>query len=497
MMRRILLVLPCMMFLACGGAPKPKPQPQPASKPVVKVDPNAVPQAEQWRAKRPKLGATAAPVIPAFQQAKLPNGLTVLVSERHDLPLLDVRLALRAGAAAEPRGKWGLADLTYEVMLEGAGKLDGVALARAFSDLGAKVAVHTTHEGAYFYSTVLSRHADKALGLLAQVVQRPRLKRADFQRRQKRMVAGLVRRQGRPGYLAWREGRRAVFGEDHPHGRLVNGTLKSLRGLRQADARRFFKRHVGPGAAAVIFSGDITLARATALAKKHLGRWRGKAAAPPPAAAVKASPRVRVLVVPKPGLKQTYILLGRAALATGHADEWRLSLATTVFGGMFTSRLNMNLREDKGYTYGARSYAMRGRGAGWLVLSASVQADKTGPALKEFFAEIARLAKEPITPPEFTLARDGSLRSLSGAFETVGSVGNTMADIFTRGLPLDRVQRKVKAFREAKRQEAQATGVAYFKGQLMQVVLVGDPEVIKKQVTPLKLGPLTDMPVER
>ena len=497
MTRRILLVLPCTLILACGGAPKPAPQSQPASRPVVKADPNAVPRVEQWRAKRPAQGPSAAPVIPTFQQAKLPNGLTVLVSERHDLPLVDVRVAMRAGTMAEPKGKGGLADLTYEVMLEGAGKLDGVALARAFSDLGSKVAVYTDREGAFFYATVLSRHAGKALGLLSQVVKRPRLARADFQRRQKRMVADMVRRQGRPGYLAWREARLAVFGEGHAHGRGISGTLKSLRGLRLADARRFYKRSVGPGAAAVIFSGDITLAQATALAQKHLGGWRGKATAPPPAPAVKASPRARVMVVPKPGLKQTYILLARAALATGHADEWRLALATTVFGGMFTSRLNMNLREDKGYTYGARAHALRGRGAGWLAMAASVQADKTGPALKEFFAEITRLAREPITPPEFTLARDGSLRSLSGAFETAASVGNTMADIFTRGLPLDRVQRKVLAFRKAKRQEAQATGVAYYKGELMQVVLVGDPEVIKKQVTPMKLGPLRTLPVER
>ena len=495
-MRRLpglLAPLPCMLMLAACPAAPPKPAAapttQPASQPAPATQP-AVPQAERWRATPPKPGPSQAPVIPAIQRARLRNGLTVLVSERHDLPLVDVRVALRAGTAAEAQGKGGLADLTYEVMLEGAGKLDGVALAEAFADIGTAAHVATRRDGGAFQVTVLSRHLDRALGLLAQVVRKPRLARADFERRKKRALASLVRKLGSPNYLLWRAAHMAVFGQDHPYGKPSGGTKKSLEALRLTDIRGWHKRHVGPAAAAVIFSGDITLKQATALAKKHLGRWRGRAKPSPRVPAVKATARTRVLVVPKPGLGQTFIAVGRPAVAVGHPQEWTLVMATVAFGGMFTSRLNMNLREDKGYTYGARARARRGHGAGWLVMNAPVQADKTGAALKEIFAEIARLKAKPITAEEFSLARDGSLRSVSGWFESVASMGGRMSTIFQQDLPLDRMQRMVKAYSGMQRAQAQAVADAYYDASLMQVVLVGDPELIKKQVAPLKLGPI-------
>ena len=512
-LKRSLAVLCCLLLGACSSAPpKPPAAPPPKAPPKpARVDPSAVAEAERWRATPPRPGPSPAPVIPAIRQAKLKNGLTVLVSERHDLPLVDLRVALRAGAAAETPDKSGLADLTYKVMMEGAGKLDGVALAEAFADLGTRAHVSTKHDGATFQVTVLSRHLDRAVGLLAQVIRKPRLAKADFQRRKKRQRAGLVRSLGSPRYLMWRALREAVFGASHPYGTSSRGTIQTLGGLRHADARKFHKQHVTPAEAAVIFSGDVTLDQARAMVKKHLGRWRSRAKPrrplshrerlraplesiariPPP-----TSKRVKVIVVPKPGLGQTYIALGRPALAVGHADEWRLAMATVAFGGMFTSRLNMNLREDKGYTYGARASARRGRIAGWLVLTTPVQADKTGAALKEILAEMDRLKARPLTAAEFTLARDGSLRSVSGWFEAVSSMGGAMATIFQRGLPLDRLQRKVKAYQEMKRQQAQATGEAYFKKGLMEIVLVGDPDLIKKQVAPMKLGKIEVVPIK-
>ena len=499
-LQRYLAIFCCLLFGACASSPPVKPAAPPPAKvqpTPAKVDKFAVPQVERWRATPPKPGPSPKPVIPAIRRAKLPNGLTVLVSERHDLPLVDVRVALRAGSAVEAPGKGGLADLTYEVMLEGAGRLDGVALAQAFADLGTRARVTTRRDGATFQVTVLASQVDKALGLLAQVVQKPRLARADFKRRKKRQIASLVRSLGNPNYLMGRAIRVAVFGAAHPYGKPSTGTLKTLGGLRLTDARAFYKKHVGPATTALIFSGDVTLEQATAMAKKYLGRWRGRASTGPAVPAVKATTRARVIVVPKPGLGQTFIAAGRSALATGHPDEWRLVMATTAFGGMFTSRLNMNLREDKGYTYGARASARRGRGAGWLYLLTPVQADKTAAALKEIFAEMDRLKEKPLTAAEFTLARDGSLRSVSGWFESVSSMGRTMSTIFHQGLPLDRLQRMVKAYGEMTREEAQATGEAYFKKGLMQVVLVGDPDLIKKQVAPLKLGKIEVVPIKK
>jgi len=477
------------LFAGCAGAP-PKEDPKPAAaEPAKPADTTTVvPEAERWRATPPE--GTAAPKleIPKVQQEQLKNGVLVMVSEQHELPLVDVRVALRAGSSLDPAKKYGLADLTYELMLEGAGKKDGVALAEAFADLGTTASVATDDDGAAFQATVLSRNIDPALGLLAEVLQKPRLAKEDFERKQKESIANLTRQLGNPFFLLLEAAGPTIYGADHPYGHVGSGTIASVEAITLADAKKFYRQQVGPKVAAVIFSGDITMEQARALTLKHFGKWRGRAKPPKAPPVVEATPRTKVVVVPKPGLGQTFIAVGRPAVAAGHADEWALSIANAVYGGMFSSRLNMNLREDKGYTYGARAMLMKHRGAGALVAFTPVQADKTGASIKEIFAEMSGLKTKPITSDEFSMARDGDLRAIPGWFETISSMGGTMAHIFYRELPLDRINQLVKAYQAMDQAGAQATALKYFDPAVMQVILVGDPEVIKAQVAELKLG---------
>jgi predicted Zn-dependent peptidase len=193
-------------------------------------------------------------------------------------------------------------------------------------------------------------------------------------------------------------------------------------------------------------------------------------------------------MVPKPGLQQTLILVGRPAVRAGDPDEYPLDLANAVFGGLFGSRLNMNLREAKGYTYGARSSVEARRGVGPLIAFSQVRADVTGPALVEVFAELDGLKERPITSEELEGAREGKIRSMPGWFETVGALASAGARLFWLDLPLDHYERLLQGLETATEEEVRRVGGVYLDPALMQVVLVGDPEIIRSQVEPLGLG---------
>ena len=447
---------------------------------------------EAWRATPPTPAEAPDLVTPKFTRFELANGLQVIISERHELPFVSVGVALRTGSAADPDGKEGLAQLTYQLLLEGAGKRDALALDDAFADIGTSANASVTQDGALIGTQVLSRNLDEAMSLLADVIQRPKLERASFDLRKEQQLANLAAQVGNPRYLAGEAFAAAAFGEHHPYGRLGSGTPASVAKLQLADAKRFYEAASGPKAAALVFAGDVTPERARDLAQAWFGAWKGKAVAPKAPKAPEVAARARVVVVPKPGLAQTVIMMGRPGIAVGDPGEFDVNLASMVFGGTFGSRLNMNLREDKGYTYGATSYVDSRLGVGPIVASSAVRADVTGAALAEFMKEMQGLEARPISAAELDAAREGRIRSLPGSFESVGGLAYAAANLFWYDLPLDRFERLVAGYEAATAESVQAAARRFFDPSTMQIVLVGDPAIISEQVGPMGLGPLVE-----
>ncbi len=491
--------VPVLLLLSCALCPPLPVETAPeASKALAKtpVEAPAKPD-ESWRATAPVPGPAPSPVIPTFTRTTMANGLSIIVSERPGLPLVSISFAVQAGSSIERKQQAGLADLTYETMLEGAGTRDGIALAEAFADLGTSFGVSTERDGAAFGLTVLKRNLDPALTLVADVVRKPTLKAKDFKRKQKERLADITRMMANPRYLSNAGISSEVYGVDHPYGHPVLGTEKTVAKLKPADVKRFYRQQVAPSVSALIFTGDVTLAEARALADKHFGKWKvrpPKAKAAPPAVGV--APRKRIAVIPQKGLKQTIISMGRPAVEAGNEQEWALTIATDVFGGMFGSRLNMNLREDKGYTYGARARLAAMRQMGGLIAFSSVQADVTGAALTEFFKELGGMTEAPISQEEFENARDNVLRSVSGWFESIGGLSRAATRIFLRNLPLDRYQRMIDGYRQLTLEAVQLAAKQYFEAPNMKLVLVGDMDVIKKQVPAINVGELEEISVD-
>lgn len=483
MKRRLLLVSSVFAFsLACATS-RPVAD---SSAQVEVVDPEA------WRATAPSPGEPPELVTPRFQQKVLENGLTVLVSERHDLPVVSVNVALSAGSASDPRGKEGLARLTYETLLEGAGKLDAVGLDEAFGALGSSPFVSVGQDGALVGTQVLTRNLDAATSLLADIIQKPTFAKASFERRQQQQMANLAQAAGSPGFLASEAFVEVAFGAGHPYGRLGSGTPASVSGLQLADARKFWADHAGAKAAAFIVTGDVTMEQAEQLARAHFGKWKGAGKAPMAPGVPNEAPRENVVFVPKQGLAQTLIVMGGPSIAAGHPDEFALDLASTVFGGFFGSRLNMNLREDKGYTYGARARVEPRLGIGPLTATSSVRSDVTGLALAEFIHELKGIQSRPITSAELEAAREGLIRSVPGSFENVGGLASAAANLFWTRQPLDRYAKMVEGYEKADAAAVQAAAEKYFDPARLHIVLVGDPGVIGEQVPALGLGTLIE-----
>ncbi|RKH31738.1 insulinase family protein [Corallococcus praedator] len=489
MHRRILTALLTLTVSACATT-KPAEAPPPET-PASQQPQTPAPDPEAFRDTQPKPGTPPDIVLPTFEKAQLDNGLTVIVSTRKELPLVFAGIAFASGVSQEPLAKLGVADLSYRMLLEGAGKRDTVALDNAFADLGVSPALSVEPDGAFVGARVLTRNVDAVMALLADVVLRPTFDAKAFERRKKQQLGELVRRMGDPNFLAQQAYYAAVFGADHPYGHPSGGTPKTVQSLTLADAKNFYVKNTGPRAAALIMTGDVTLPQAVEWAKKYFGGWKGGAVAPKPPPAPPAPPRQQVRVVPKPGLEQTVVLVGRPGLAAGHADEYPLELATTVFGGFFGSRLNMNIREDKGYSYGANAHLGTRLGVGPLTANAAVRQNVTGPALNEFMKELAGIKTNPITEKELAAAREGLIRAFPGAFETVEGLGGSAAQLFFHRRPMDEFKKSVEGLRDASAAEVQRVAEAYLDPAAMQVVLVGDPLVIQEQVTPLNLGKLT------
>src|SRR5690606_38149775 len=489
-MRPLFTSLLALAFLAgCKSTPQPVPD-APVTAASTEVD-------ESWRASQPQPGDAPEMQLPTFEAASLDNGMRVLISRRTELPLVTLAVSCKAGAALDPKGKAGLADISYRMLLEGAGTRDALAFDDAFADLGVSPGVGVGYGGGLLSATVLTENADAALGLLADALIRPRLDEASFKRRHAQTLANLARLSSVPSHLSAWANAEAIFGADHPYGELTGGTEPSVRNIRRADVQRFLKANLGPRVCAVVAAGDITLEDAKGLAQKHFGRWKGTAQPPLAPEVPELSPRKEVILVEVPDLQQTHVSVGRPGLTHGDPQEAALDLATSVFGGMFGSRLNMNLREDKGYTYGAGAYSSTRLGPGVVGARSAVRADVTGPSVTEFFKELEGIHSRPITEQELAEAREGLLRSTPGDFETIGALAGTASSIFQRDAELDMVATHLAALEAADLAAVQAAADAFLKPELMKLILVGDPETVKSQVGPLNLGTIRSVTLPR
>jgi zinc protease len=460
----------------------------------VKINPEHTPEFEKtqaWRATPPKPGPERALVLPKPSVFVLPNGLTVYLVERHELPIVSAQLVMLAGTAANPPDQPGLAGLTAALLTEGTAKRSADEIANETAMLGTDLNADSGSDSAQLSISLLSPHIRSGLELLADSAEHPSFPAADLDRVRANRLTSIMQEEDDPIQLALRTGVRNLFGSASPYGYDTLGTTDSLRALTRDDVSKFHTSHYGPKASLLELTGDISPAEAKKLADEVFGTWSsavGPVATPPPP----STPQRKIVLVDKPGSPQTALLTFGVGLDRRSSDYPAVTVMNTMLGGLFSSRINMNLREEHGYTYGAFSFYWFYRGIGPFISYAMVRQDVTAPATEQLFKELDGIHARPPSETELRMAKDNIIRSLPGNFESAFGVNAQLADLWSFGLPLDYYMRLPSQIEGVTSADAQAAAAKYVQPENLLVIAVGDKSKIESGLKDLKLGPVDE-----
>ncbi len=390
------------------------------------------------RSKLPGPGPDPEVKFPAFQRATLANGLKVLLVERHAIPLVQFNLQLDAGYAADQFAIPGTAKLTMQMLDEGTAKRTSLQISDELASLGANLGAGSSLDVSSVSLSTLTSTLDRALDIYADVILNPAFPPSDFQRLQKQLLAGIQQEKTEPFGIALRVFPKLLYGTGHAYGNPLrgSGTEASVSKLTTADLRKFHDAWFKPNNATLIVVGDTTLKQIQPKLEKLFAGWKSGTVPIKNLAAVPHQPNPSVYLIDRPGAIQSVILAGHVGLPKSDPDNIAVETMNTILGGTFTSRVNMNLREDKHWAYGAGTVPLAAKGQGPFVAYAPVQTDKTKESMIEMDKELRGiLGPRPITQEELGTAQKNQTLSLPGQWETIGAVEGSLGEIVTFGLP--------------------------------------------------------------
>lgn len=431
--------------------------------------------------------------FPELQRATLGNGTKVILAERHAVPVVQFNLMFDGGYKADPKDRLGTSSFAMDMLDDGAGKYDALGFAARAESLGASLGATASLDGASASLSALKENLDPSLALYTDMLRKPRFEQAEIDRVKASWIAGIKQEKARPNAAALRVLPPLLYGEGHPYAIPFSGTgtEASIAALGREDLVAYHQTWVRPENATMVVVGDTTLAQIVPLLEKHLGDWKGKGepAATAEVARVARPTAPRVFLIDQPGAVQANIFVGELIASTKAADATEFEFANSVLGGQFSSRLNMNLREDKHWAYGSYSFASDAFGERPWLAYAPVQIDRTADSLAELKREIGQYAggKLPPTRAEVDKVKATEIRSLPGAYETGRAVMGTIAGIVRYDRPDDYVfQRKAEI--EALTPEVVAKAAATIDPDALTWVVVGDLQQIEAPVRALDFG---------
>jgi zinc protease len=444
------------------------------------------------RTKQPPFGEDRPFHAPEVQTARLDNGVDIFVVERKDLPKVSVTLAVRAGSMADPIEKPGVAAMTMRTIDLGTPGRKALDIESAFGDLGTTLSANTAREYATLGFEVLSRNVGPAFAILADVAQHASFPESEFTREKTRQLDGLAQTAKNPNAISARVRAMLAFGPDHPYGRPIQGLPRTIQSITRDDLAAFYRNRWKPGGAAVVFVGNISLDEATKLARQHLGSWSGGAPAEITVPQPQPSAAGRIYLIDRQDSAQTVVTQFLVGPKRQTADFDSLALTDAVWGGGgFGTRLNLNLREDKGYTYAAFSNLVFYQTAGLWYAGADVQTNKTKESVAEFDKELKALAGvKPISADEFAAAKVTRTRGYSQAFESYGRVAGQVVDLWVEHLPVTELQRVYDGTVKSSLDQTLTVAKKYAQLDHAMLLLVGDRAKIEPGLRELGLGPV-------
>jgi len=449
------------------------------------------------RSKAPAPGAPPMLRVPAWTRSTLGNGAELVVSEKHDLPLVSFTITMSGGYnQADPAARRGLADITAAMMSEGTRTRDGEALSSALQLLGTTVTVRIGGESGTIAFQCIAAKFPATLDILADMLVNPAFPAEALERLRAQRLVALVQARDQTSAIASRVFPRLVYGDAHPYGQNVTeGTLKAIT---RDDVVAFHRAYFRPGQALVTVVGDVDASAAKASIEKALAAWPRGGEKPafqyPPLPASRTS---TIYLADKTGAAQSTFAIGIPGPPRSTSDYYALQVMNTILGGMFQSRLNANIREDKGYSYGVNSSFAFGKGPGAFRAGGDVVAAKSDAALQEFMKELRGIrGGRPITDEELSTAKDALTQRLPGTFASAQSINNAIVALWTQGLPDEYYQQYAARIAAVRREDVVRAARQYVDVDHLVIVIVGDRAAIEGTLRATGVAPIAITDIE-
>lgn len=442
-------------------------------------------------ATRPQPGPPRAYHFPEFSTRTLPNGIRVIVATVSKLPLVSVATVLDVTALHDQSGKEGTAELTAQALREGTADRTGIQLTLELEKLGTSLETGADWDSTVASMTVLKDRFPRAFEIFAEVLLAPAFRTEDVERLKAERLAERMQLLDEPRGLADESFSRFLYSADSRYAAPMGGSTRSVSAITRDDVETFYRRNYAPSATTVILVGDITLEAGVSLVESKLGSWSASRSVESSAADKAQRSEQASELVAKPDAAQSEVRIGHIGVPRTNPDYFRIVVMNAVLGGLFSSRINLNLREVNGYTYGASSYYDWRRQSGPFVISTAVQSEVTGAAITETLKEITRMREEEISQDELTLATSYLEGVFPIRYETTAAIASALTNMIVFGLPHDYFNTYRDNIAKVTTHDVLEAAKAYVNPEVLQVLVVGNPDLVQGQMEELSIGKLS------
>ncbi len=493
--RALTLACVAVAAVACSASPPLTPLPPPP--PPASAAPAPAASSAVWvpatdapfRQHAPEAGPTPAWSAPVPAEHRLSNGMSVLIVQRSELPIVVVQLVSRRGADQQRMA--GLGSFTGRMIEQGTKTRSALQVSDDFESIGAEHGTWVGWDSTNAWLKVLPRELDKGLEILADVVENPAFSEDEIARVRSQQLATWKQMLDVPHYLLARTVARTLFA-NQPYGNILLGDEDSIKRIKRQDIVSFYDDVMVPADTAIVVVGNVEPDAVVAKLEKAFGSWK-RAGGPAIKVRKPAPPARTIVLVDEPGAPQSNIAVAGIGADRTAKDYDAIEVANTIFGGMFSSRLNLNLREKHAYTYGARSQFDFRHSAGPFVAAAAVDTPNTGPALSQMIDELQAFCSAPVKPEEINLALGQLIKSMPGDFESDSAAASQIADLWVYGLPLDTYRTQAARFSQVTADDVQRVAATRMALGGSVIVVVGDKKAVLPQLEALRFGPIKVM----
>ncbi len=443
------------------------------------------------RSKLPEIGAAPEVKFPKLQRATLSNGLKIILAERHAVPVVNFNLLIDAGYAADQFGLPGTASLAMNMLDEGTKTRDALQISEELALLGASLGSGSNLDVSTVYLSALKDNLDASLNIFADVILNPSFPDKEFTRLQKQQLARIKQEKSSPFQMALRVFPHYLYGEGHAYGNSFtgSGTEESVTKLTTKDLVKFHQDWFKPNNATLIVVGDVKLSEITPRLEKLFANWKPGSVQKKNIRTVEQQPKASVYLIDKPGAPQSVILAGHIAPPKADPDDIAMNMMNTILGGSFTSRINMNLREDKHWSYGAGSVIVGAKGQRMFIAYTAIQGDKTKESVAEIKKELTDiLGARPATQEELDKVLQNEILGLPGSWETIGAVGGSISEIVMYGLSDNYYETYPDKIRNLKLTDISKAAKKLLRPEQVVWVVVGDRAKVEPTLKELGFG---------